>query len=178
MNRFLSKQRPRALSCILLFSFSLLFILGAGPFVWDALIRPIFYSNPARIRERACTTNLKSIGRAVLVYAHDWDEHLPLDNRWAAKPGGFGPYDINSLRCPDAISPYGYALNARVAGISLAAIADLSHRVAVFESDNQKTGAMTGTQTLPLKPRHGGRDAYIFLDGHYKALPRSTNVSW
>jgi prepilin-type processing-associated H-X9-DG protein len=61
--------------------------------VLAAILFPVFAQAREKARQAACTSNLKQIGTAFLLYVQDYDERLP-DRRdlKSALPGGYRPW--------------------------------------------------------------------------------------
>src|SRR5450432_4659449 len=51
-----------------------------------AILFPVFAQAREKARQASCTSNMKQIGLAILMYAGDYDEQLP----WGASNGGGG----------------------------------------------------------------------------------------
>lgn len=117
----------------------------------------------AEIREQ-CRTKLKSVATALIMYAADNDDFLPLAN-WtdAAEPYARGSADV--FRCSAvAAGNYGYAFHEALLGAQTTASGSPGTTPMVFDSSLLTRNAVSA-YALPNPPRHGsGVTAY--LDGH------------
>ncbi len=115
-----------------------------------------------------CLSNLRQLGTAVMTYAQDYDEHMPLAVHWAEL---IGPHiaDVaeNPFVCPSANSPGSYAMNAALSTTSLQDIPDPAETVLLFDADAPGRSFAGGQQDL-AKTRHGGLPNVGFADGHAK----------
>lgn len=125
---------------------ALLLLVGIawiGP-IWDGLLR--------RQRQDLCYRHLIHLGFALLLYAQDYEEHLPPAGAWceAAEPGLPG---VESFHCPADRPgrPYSYALN-RATGLQ--PIHSIHSVVLLFESDQGSRNANGGEALLAPLTRH------------------------
>lgn len=118
-----------------------------------------------------CQTNLKAMGRALAEYTQDNNETLPPANHWFTASsvyidGGVTNVKANdALKCPAAISPFGYAFNANLGSRALKDIADLKTTVMLFEADAPKIDMFGGKESLVATPRHNGKQNILFAYG-------------
>jgi prepilin-type N-terminal cleavage/methylation domain-containing protein/prepilin-type processing-associated H-X9-DG protein len=70
-----------------------------------ALLFPVFAQARERARQTACANNLRQIGKAIELYAGDWEDTLPLCLGNLGFVGNFGPYGSHS-RWKLLIDPY------------------------------------------------------------------------
>ncbi len=114
----------------------------------------------------ASVNRLKSLNQAVLLYASDFDDVLPLRGQWM---DGVIPYAKNEwLFHSPAVSRfgYGYAMQREIAGNPLHLFSSLSTEVSVFDSTNLARNATDFLSTEPSPPRYGRKNTIAFLDGH------------
>src|SRR6476659_6093790 len=62
-----------------------------------AILFPVFAQARAKARQTSCTSNMKQVGLAILMYATDYDEQLP----WGASNGG-----ATTTTWYDLVEPY------------------------------------------------------------------------
>ena len=126
---------------------------------------------------RACQTNLKIIGLAMMQYTRDYDEHYPLATNWADALRVYSPLartantqsgDGKLFRCPTTGSFY--AMNSFCAQLNVARIDDAATEPLFFDT-------MAGTRNLsddgglwPASPVHPWGERWGnnvgFADGH------------
>jgi prepilin-type processing-associated H-X9-DG protein len=154
----------------------LLTITYMGFIVLDPVLRQ------ARLKSNtlSCTSNLKQLELGVQMYAQDWDQKLPPATRWATLAE---PYIRNSAiyHCPSAESPYSYASNRALSGISLNDVYDDAATVVhLFESNAVLLNAHGGQEALADDTRHYGGLNFGFLDGHvkYVSLRGAASLYW
>jgi prepilin-type N-terminal cleavage/methylation domain-containing protein/prepilin-type processing-associated H-X9-DG protein len=168
-----------------------------------AILFPVFAKAREKARQSSCLSNVKQLLTAVLSYAQDYDETLPL----TPDPGSMGnlwwdiqlqPYikSVQILKCPsDTTRSCAYGFNYRHTrvdgwggGISLAqakAPADqyllmdgYDHCVyCVYCWPTVASGGPYGNNWY-VGNRHNGGENVGFLDGHAKWLGNSTVISW
>jgi prepilin-type N-terminal cleavage/methylation domain-containing protein len=66
-----------------------------------AILFPVFIQARAKAGQAVCLNNLKQIGSAVLMYAQDYDERLPIATSWGPR---WGPMDFK--RNGQYLAPY------------------------------------------------------------------------
>jgi prepilin-type N-terminal cleavage/methylation domain-containing protein/prepilin-type processing-associated H-X9-DG protein len=66
-----------------------------------AILFPVFSRAREQARKTACLSNLKQIGTALMMYAQDWDESLPVATTWCNWPD-----DRNNLQYYVRLQPY------------------------------------------------------------------------
>jgi len=84
-----------------------------------AILFPVFSRAREQARKSNCLSNLKQMGTAMLMYAQDWDETLPLAMPGCILPGAkqwwaaIYPYTKNAsiLHCPSAANPWTWFTN-------------------------------------------------------------------
>jgi len=135
-----------------------------------------FTSARIMAHKSTCSANVKQILLGNALYMHDWDERLPPSQQWATAGG---PHIAPSSEapiwhCPDAGSPYSYAFNAALGGVSSSDMAEPALTVEIFEADANVWNAVGGKSQLAKEPRHPWGLHYGFADGHvngYRANP-------
>jgi hypothetical protein len=111
---------------------------------------------------------------AIAKYAQDWDERLPPARRWvdAISERHLKRDDIPQIfRCPKSSSPFSYAFNISLDGVSILQVGYPSETVLLFD-DASSLNAFG-------EWRHLEGDIYAFVDGHAKWIRRSNvNLRW
>jgi prepilin-type N-terminal cleavage/methylation domain-containing protein/prepilin-type processing-associated H-X9-DG protein len=69
-----------------------------------AILFPVFAQAREKARQAACLSNLRQMGTALMLYAQDYDETLPIENYGAWN--GFIPNDPRSPKWMDELYPY------------------------------------------------------------------------
>ncbi|MGD9495617.1 MAG: hypothetical protein AB7Y46_04835 [Armatimonadota bacterium] len=128
----------------------------------------------------ACASNLKQLGLAMLMYAQDYDERLPIADRWC---GATYPYIRNREihHCPADDAAFSYAFNYKLSRQPLTAVRQPAHAIALYESEIGKGDAFDWPDfpgaSVPDPARHPEGNNYGFVDGHVMcAEPGSCGV--
>jgi prepilin-type processing-associated H-X9-DG protein len=124
-------------------------------------------------RESACTSNLKQVGAAAILYSRDHGGHLPDASKWEDK---LDPYVRNPglFDCPARRGPgrHGYAFNRRVSGMRLSSIQDPKQTPLIFDSSAERRNAAEDpAQATPHSTTDHAMAA--FADGHVARLQTS-----
>lgn len=163
------KYRQRRLSSGLIGVVAALILCSGvgGMIVWH-----IFAQAQDKAPTASCQSNLKQISLGILMYAQDWDENLPPAPQWATQAGTYTKYNANAplWHCPTATSPYSYAMNRALAGVSMSEINEREKTITLFESDASIWNMTGGKEILPKPGRHNGRGNFALLDGHVKFM--------
>jgi len=157
----------------------LLFFLLTGSFWWDALIRPILFSAPAKAAESDCLMNVQRLAKGMLIYSQDWDNMLPPANRWQATEQSL-PLEKPVFACRSGKTGNSYGMNRRVGGVDIVSESIKEPQVTVmfFETDSAVPNAVGDQRDLPAVGRHAERDVYAFVDGHVNRFPRTSKIIW
>ncbi|HSI72545.1 MAG TPA: hypothetical protein VK934_05170 [Fimbriimonas sp.] len=104
---------------------------------------------------------LHASSQGLLLYLQDHDDFAPVANTWIDV---LTPYveNVEVFNSP-ALSQYGYALNAEVAGSTAI---DPSLVVGLFDSTIVERNATASVSTMPQPPRYDEGNTIAFLDGH------------
>jgi len=122
-----------------------------------------------------CLSNIKQLATASLLYAQDYDEHLPPATRWseviaphvkAAVKKNDGRGD-DPFRCPATETPGSYGMNTALNRISLSDIASPADTVMLFDCD-APTRLFAGGADKLARNRHNHAPNVAFSDGHAK----------
>lgn len=130
-----------------------------------------------------CVSNVHRLMQSMLLYAEDYDSHLPVASRWAdsiqpklpANADGSAPDAL--FRCPVDVKPFGYAFNDEFSGIRRADVESPATRVILFETTKNEKNAHDPQLSRPDPPRHRypletPRTIYGYLDGRATAQYR------
>ena len=122
-------------------------------------------------KRQTCFSRSKQMATALLLYAVDADQHLPLAATWAddtlphIKDKKIYACETVAREWP---GKFGFAFRALFSQAKLASISDLSQKVLVFESNDLSWNAHGPLTQMPQPGRHSGRDCIAFADGHVK----------
>lgn len=127
---------------------------------------PIVRKSKAASTQSSCSSNLRQSALACLMYAADYDDHLPRDTDWEAV---IYPYVKNRsiFVCPAAKNEKGYVRNPRLSDVEMNTIARPAECLLMWDA-----GAPVPGTTVPVgctSPRHGTYDNFSFTDGHMGA---------
>jgi len=118
---------------------------------------------------QACQSNLKQLALAMLMYAQDYDEQLPIADRWCAATW---PYIRNREihHCPADDAAFSYAYNYKLSRQALDGAEEPARTIALYESEIGRGDAFDwpdypGT-SLPVPGRHEEGNNYAWADGH------------
>ena len=131
-------------------------------------------------RATSCQFNLHQLGLALALFETD-RMGLPPADAWcdALLDGGYAE-DREVFRCPAASEKEcGYALNANLAGATMASVAVPSKTVVLFESD-AGWNASGGRELMVATPRHARGYVILFADLSVDAVPpdRLDDLVW
>lgn len=165
-------KRPklsRPISCLPKCAIAAL-VVGSG---YVLIVLPL----AGHIRGWFCIDNTIQVGMGLLMYAEDYDAHMPAGNRWM---DAVHPYvkDESMFHCPEAkigaSEPvYGYAFNNSLGGKSIKTPADPQTTPLLYDSNNLTRNASDPATSVADPPRHGNSNAVEFLDGHARMMTGS-----
>ncbi len=119
-------------------------------------------------------SNMKQLALATLMYATDFDEHLPPAETWVDV---IEPYHKNDFITHDPSindrkdDEYGFAFFEPVSGLDTRTVRDPDMVPMLFQSVLMARNAHSDLSTLPSIPRNGKANWVALLDGHAKAFP-------
>jgi prepilin-type processing-associated H-X9-DG protein len=124
-----------------------------------AILFPVFARGREKARQASCNSNLKQIALATLMYAQDYDGHLPDATHWQDQ---LFPYIKNRQLyvCPTPEPGTGntYAMNRRLSAARASDYPSPSQTIVFYDADEAGR---------PVA-RHNGGTNCAFLDGHVK----------
>ena len=124
----------------------------------------------------SCSSNIKQVGLALLVYAQDWDNVLPGED-WADQ---ILPYLQNPqvFVCPARTRlPVGYAMNRELAHRDVNTISRPEETVLVFDSDLGGSNPIGGPEAVPEYGVHGSGLNLCLANGHMR-WARAGEARW
>jgi hypothetical protein len=130
-----------------------------------------------------CANNVHRLMQSILLYAEDYDSHLPPASQWAdciqskLPPNENGSSPDSIFQCPIDSRPFGYAFNEEFSGIRSADVENPAARVILFETSKNEKNAHDALISRPDPPRHRypletPRTVYGYLDGRATAQYR------
>jgi prepilin-type processing-associated H-X9-DG protein len=146
-----------------------------------AILFPVFAQARERARAMVCISHLRHVGSAMLMYADDYDGHLPRRENWcdAVLPYVRSPQDNPPQRvfsCPSlADQPSGQAYNAQLSALSVARIASPFATAEIY--DARGGWNLAGGADLAA-PRHNDGLYLLFVDAHVKWMQSLNSVVW
>jgi hypothetical protein len=162
-----------------------------------AVLAPGMYRLIGNLHAAGCMSNMEALSAALRNYALDHDGRLPPGDKWCDSLPRYIPTRSDFV-CPEAPRlRCGYALNRALIGSrveqalatryrfgwqptpaqnkiiqSLSDSLRLNRTVLLYESDLGWNGS-GGRDSLVKMPRHRGRDAFLFADGHSDLVHRA-----
>jgi len=100
-----------------------------------------------------------------MIYCSDNDDRFPPDPKWFDI---LAPMSPEGDKCPDAKSPYSYAMNPSMSTVKLDDIEEPANTVLFFEADAYAPNASGEKEWF--SPRHNGRGSVALSDGHTKRM--------
>ena len=151
-------------------------VLGCGL----ALIAVMtFLPIATRPREASAKTsslsNMKQLGTSLMIYAVDYDDHMPRANDWSTSSYY---YRKNNTILDDPTRgrglKFGYAFFEPLGGVDIAPILNPADIPLVIQSEVIAFDAYGNLSILPTRPRlDGTKDIYAHLDTSAKIRPRA-----
>ncbi|HLK56804.1 MAG TPA: hypothetical protein VKU00_09580 [Chthonomonadaceae bacterium] len=163
-------------------------LLALTPFIFLCL--PVCFGVREEALQVSCLSKEKEQGAALLLYALDFDDHLPPAVTWMdaslpylkrvdSQPNRNNTVNIDSLRrCPSVQSAgpedYGYAMNSLLSGPPLSKLKAPETQPLLFDSDwLWRNAHAPGLTSLANPARHNWgspRDIVTYADGHAKSI--------
>jgi prepilin-type processing-associated H-X9-DG protein len=121
-----------------------------------------------KARQSECLSIALHLASAAMMYAQDWDEHLPKADAWQTQ---LRPYvkSESILHCPSDGRPGpSYAMNTKLSRLSLSRISNPAETVLFYESDlhGSSPHGVNASQAM----RHNGGMVVAYADGHVKVV--------
>jgi len=148
-------------------------------FLWIGVsVVHAFESARTMAHKSTCLNNVKQILAGTQQYAQDWDECLPSAQQWASLSNvhvGSGAQigrtsEAVVWHCPDAVSPYSYAFNSALSGLSYKVLTEPAQTLTIFEANATIWNAAGGKAQVVQESRHPVGPIYGFADGHVKSI--------
>jgi prepilin-type processing-associated H-X9-DG protein len=134
-----------------------------------AVVYPLIGGTSHRPMQPMCLSNAKQTTLAMAMYLADWDERMAKAANWR---DAVLPYTKREevFRCPNTPDQYGYAMVASMSGADTSKIdPKLAAKTPIlFESEILVPNPAGALSSQADPPRHNGKNAIGFLDGHAK----------
>ncbi len=132
-----------------------------------------FGNRPAAQRS-TCSSNMKQLATALLMYSQDYDGRFPIAGRWDTD---LMPYIKNAavLRCPARAMPSGYAFNSNLSGIDSSRLIAAANVPMIFESSLGSPG--TADPLTSFLTPHNGNGGVGYADGRVKFVPTAPSAA-
>ena len=150
---------------------TLLHILGGLciVFVAAAVLMPYMSFDGRHNPATHCLSNVKQSGLACIMYAYDYDDRMPVADRWADMTSRYRMMD-NVLHDPVlGKEEYGYAFRSHASSIAISNVNKPMKFILIFDSTVSGRNAQSELWSLPYPGRHSGSNNGVFLDGHAKS---------
>jgi len=141
------------------------------PVVAGVFILPLMLgiTMPALVRTKhmaqwtACATNMRDLGKALMIYANDHDDKFPTSSKWCDLLIEHAGVDRMTFRCRGSMEgPCNYAMNENVAGLGPFTQSDL---VLLFET-HPGWNQVGGPEVLTTENHRGEGCNVLFVDWH------------
>lgn len=146
-----------------------------------AVLFPIVAQPIGRSKQPQCLSNAKQLGLSMMMYAQDYDEHLPPAEKWMTVSM---PYIKNQAIyvCPvvkteNPKTPASYAMDTRLSGKSLNKLKEPANRAVIYDSTRTDWDATDPGQTFAPRHNEGKQGSLVFADGHAKQVSREQFVA-
>jgi prepilin-type processing-associated H-X9-DG protein len=137
--------------------------------IGGAILFPVFAQAREAARRQSCMTNLKQLSVAILLYAQDHDEKLPLKDSWQDAIVPFGPGSVPlPFTCPSRSAVPGYAYNASLNAVFIGDLESADTRPLLFDSSLGRANASDLLQSFA--PRHARKGVVAFADGSVETV--------
>ncbi len=145
--------------------------------VLAAVTLPVFVRAREKARQASCQANLKQIGLEHMMYAADYNDHLPDAGVWPEK---LNPYTHNALiyKCPSDErtspplwqgNPVSYTMSAACSGVDLKTVTSPADVPLTYD------GLVLAGGVGDADFRHNGGANCVYADGHAKWM---VNANW
>lgn len=157
-----AKNENKVVNAILIIAICLIVLLIL------AVLFPVYGDRGAgSARKSASISNAKQVALGMIMYAADWDEHLPPSNHWEDRlyPKYIYRAAIVELVIPPGNPPQRFAYNADVVGTDISTMNDVANTVLIFETDStykNTVGRVGISSTFPKTVQ----TIICYVDGH------------
>ena len=146
---------------------SILFMIGIVLF-----LMPAFFSAMHQSRTVVCKHNLRTLARAVLLYAEDYDQTLPDGKSWVDQTASYLQREQSLIyKCPELPDvKYSYAYHKAISSKPLSKIISPETTPMLYDSITLSKNATDLLTSLPKKGRHSSCNFIVFTDWHLSPL--------
>jgi prepilin-type processing-associated H-X9-DG protein len=124
-----------------------------------------------------CATNLSGLGKAMLIYANDYDEKYPDTSQWCDLLIDYADVTEKQFRCPDAPEgPCNYAMNENIEKLGIKAPPDMVLLFETYPGWNQSGGP----EILTTENHNGEGCNVLFNDAHVELVKNKgiNDLNW
>jgi prepilin-type N-terminal cleavage/methylation domain-containing protein len=139
-----------------------------------AILFPVFAQPNGKNPGISCLSNTKQFGVGIIMYAQDYDEHLPPAEKWMTVSM---PYTKNKAIyiCPvmkkeSPKTAASYAMDTRLSGKSLNKLKEPANQALAYDSTRTDWDAADPGQTFAPQHNEGKQGSLVFADGHAKLV--------
>lgn len=145
-----------------------------------AILMPALARTKMVAQRVVCSTNMKALSTAMMVYMNDYDEKYPTPELWCDLLIQKADVSPKSLQCPlDPEGSFSYAINKNVYGIEPGQVP--AQMVVLFEADLGRNG-VGGPEDIAFRhDQHGQYGCNIaYADGHVEFVieDRIADLQW
>jgi prepilin-type processing-associated H-X9-DG protein len=148
--------------------------------VFAGLLLPALAKAKSKATAIRCMNSMRQLGLAARLYADDNQERFPSAANWCDALQKYAG-TAKSFHCPlgDQGQRCHYAFNAQLSGLEPSKIESPVQTVLYFETDGG-WNVSGGPELVLTRPRHPGKVALAFVDGHVElvSVSRLKNIRW
>lgn len=124
------------------------------------------HGTPGSAKKSTSILNTKQVALGMIMYAADWDEHLPRTSHWEDRLAKYlKTTDLVKLAVPPGKPPHRLAFNTEVSRTDISTMENVADTVLVFETDSTNKHSIGGLGMVSQFP--GSQQSLIgFVDGH------------
>jgi len=145
----------------------------AGVFILPLMLgitMPALVRTKHQAQRMACATNMRDLGKALMIYANDHGDKFPTSSKWCDLLIQHAGANRQMFRCPsDPEGPCSYAMNENVA--ELGPSSSQSDLVLLFET-HPGWNQVGGREILTTENHRGEGCNVVFVDSHVEFVKK------
>jgi hypothetical protein len=174
--QYQQQLQPKKNNTVLFIVLAAVAVCGcAGVGVLAAILFPVFSQANLAAKKTLALSHAKQSGLALIMYASDYDERLPLATEWMDLASPYSK-DAEIFKSPLAKEKdplaYGFAFRKALSRKNMSKVEDIRSWAMIFDSTLLNRNATSDLETLPNPGRYGFGDSASnvigFADGHAK----------
>ena len=146
-----------------------------------AILFPIFAQSHEHSKRPQCLSNAKQLGLGLIMYAQDYDEHLPPAGKWMTETQLYTKnkaiYVCPVVKADNPKVQASYAMDTRLSGKSLNKLKGLANQALAYDSTRTNWDATDPGQTFSPRHNEGKQGSLVFADGHAKQVSREQFIA-